>query len=141
MPADRSSTRAFGFQQKLRVTRDFVAYGFEVVKVYCIYPIQMRTGDVVEAGFFQKAWGFSFRVMADDPEAFVRERVPEKDQWVAHLTLGKSGVWGLLDEEGTAMRDQPALKAEDVFEPIAAEGPDSLGTANQKSSHPDIGLT
>lgn len=113
--------------EMLRVKRDFVAYGFEVVKVYCIYPIQMHVGDMVQITGHQDVWGWGFKILTGDVKDFARDRITSKDQWLAELIIQTAGgLYGGLHEQGQCNVD--GLQPYDVFEPVEPNSKFGTGT-------------
>lgn len=107
----------FRVGDRLQVIRDFTAYGFEVVKVYCSYPIQIKVGDLVEVTGRTRIWGMGFRVLVSDQRAFACARIAEKDRWLADLTMSKNAngwLFAALADPGY-FHNEEALRPEDVF--------------------------
>ena len=106
--------------KRMRVKRDFTAFGMEVVKAYCIYPIQMRQGDLVEMRSVDALWGCSFTILAADSKAFAMERVEARDQWLADIPLARDGtINALLKDPGAGPQQVSTLEPGDVFEHAA----------------------
>lgn len=69
------------------VASSFNAFMFEVVKVYCHYPIKVLPGDKVKVLNGNSFCDFIIELPFSQAAQFKRDRIPEKDWWLFDLTL------------------------------------------------------
>ena len=87
----------------------FTAYNFEVVKLYCLYDIRVKIGDLIDVGNLDSIWGSAFAFIEGGSSEFAYSRVAEKDHWLVDLQFERNpGQFGgiiapvknVLDREG-----------------------------------------
>lgn len=75
---------------KYVVAKGFNACMFEVVKVYCYYPVKILPGDSVRVFKGNAFCDFIVELPFSSPSKFKRERIEEKDWWLFDITLQRT---------------------------------------------------